>query len=103
MSPPSLALAILSVFLTSAAQLLLKGGIIYPLRVLPGEAPRAISSMLMTSSAVAAGLACFCLSVLVWMFVLWRLDVSKAYPSIALGIALTSFDDGTSLTRQSSR
>ncbi|WP_242402416.1 DMT family transporter [Komagataeibacter kakiaceti] len=39
--------------------------------------------------SVVAGLVAFGLSAIVWLLVLARIDVSQAYPCVALGIVLT--------------
>lgn len=44
---------------------------------------------LATSPMVIGGFICFGLSAVVWLFVLSRIDVSLAYPFIALGIVIT--------------
>lgn len=43
-----------------------------------------------TSPLVLIGFASFGLSAVVWLSVLSRLDVSQAYPCVALGILLTA-------------
>jgi multidrug transporter EmrE-like cation transporter len=47
-----------------------------------------------TNPAVLSGLALFGLSAVVWLFVLSKIDVSQAYPCIALGIVLTTVGGG---------
>jgi drug/metabolite transporter (DMT)-like permease len=47
-----------------------------------------------THPAIVSGLACFGLSAVVWLFVLSKIDVSQAYPCIALGIVLTTLGGG---------
>lgn len=88
----SLLLLLVSVGLTATAQLLLKSGMAAAARAVPGglelgvETVRAVAS----SPFIYLGLACFGLSVLTWLAVLARLDVSQAYPFVALGIVITS-------------
>ncbi len=40
---------------------------------------------------ILAGLACYVLSVLVWLMVLSRVDVSFAYPLLSVGYVVTAF------------
>jgi len=86
-----LLLVLLSVGLSAAAQIVLKLG-------MGGDTARqALASEslwkgylgLLSNPAVVAGLAAYGLSALVWLRVLAELDVSKAYPFVALGIVLT--------------
>ncbi len=86
-----IALIIVSVVLTSAAQILLKLGMSSPAVQLAlkggvlGDTMWAVA----TSIAVLGGLAMFALSVVLWLLVLSRVDVSFAYPFVALGMVLT--------------
>ncbi len=45
--------------------------------------------MISTSPQVIAGLGCFGLSAVIWLFVLSRIPLSSAYPFVALGILVT--------------
>lgn len=92
MQPSVLALILLSVFLTSASQLLLKIGVSAPsaqqaLRM--NDNIPAVVWALAVNPMVLAGLACFALSAVFWIFVLSKIDVSMAYPCVALGVVLT--------------
>lgn len=40
--------------------------------------------------AIVAGLTCYVVSVVVWMLVLSRVDVSYAYPFLSIGYILTT-------------
>ena len=92
MNPTFLGLLVVSVLLSTAAQLLLKVGMSKPemLAAMGG------SNVLQTGLAVAAspwvvgGLAAYVASALVWLKVLSRIDVSQAYPCVALGFVLTA-------------
>lgn len=87
----SVALIFGSIVLSSAAQLILKGGMTAQgiQGALKTGAPREIVFKLLTSPLVLAGLFCFGLSAFLWLFVLSRVPVSSAYPFIALGIFVT--------------
>jgi multidrug transporter EmrE-like cation transporter len=87
----SVALIFGSVVLSSAAQLILKAGMTaqgIQGAIKTGD-PTEVVSKLLTSPLVLAGLFCFGLSALMWLFVLSRVPVSSAYPFIALGIFVT--------------
>ena len=91
-----LPLILVSVLLASGSQLVLKLGMasvpIQNALAMRREGQIGLSSLLIgigTHPAVVAGLACFGLSAIVWLFVLSKIDVSQAYPCVALGIVLT--------------
>jgi multidrug transporter EmrE-like cation transporter len=69
---------------------------VYPrsscLSVLPREVAKSVGLGLTiaTSPAVIGGLFLFGLSALTWLLVLGRIDLSTAYPFVALGIVLTT-------------
>lgn len=89
--PAILLLILLSVGLSSASQLLLKVGMSSAsVQQAMSEGPplRAIGIALLTP-LVFLGLACFSLSAVFWLFVLSKIDVSYAYPCVALGIVFT--------------
>jgi multidrug transporter EmrE-like cation transporter len=91
MSPALGSLILLSVALSSGAQLLLKLGLSTPaIQTTLDDAgfPQAMIAIA-ASPAVLAGIFCFGLSVLTWLFVLSRVPVSTAYPFVALGIVTT--------------
>src|SRR4051812_34007375 len=86
-----LVLAVISIFLSVAAQFLLKTGM----------SSEAVKSALTDSPSkstfvaismqpyVLAGFMAYGLGAIVWLFVLSRWDVSKAYPLVGVGFALT--------------
>lgn len=83
---------LLSVGLSAAAQILLKLGVSSP-SVRAGLAAGVgfdLAAAVATSPLLLLGFASFGLSALVWISVLARLDVSQAYPCVALGILITS-------------
>lgn len=87
----SLLLIAVSIVLSSGAQVLLKIGMSTPrvqLALVDGGAPALLA--IATTPAVILGLACFGASAIVWLMVLSRIDVSQAYPFVALGIAITA-------------
>ncbi len=90
---PSLVTAILaSVLLSAGSQIILKFGMtaqaVQAALAQPGDVPR-IALAILSSPLVLAGLACFGLSAVVWLFVLSRVPLSSAYPFVALGIVIT--------------
>jgi drug/metabolite transporter (DMT)-like permease len=84
----SLILILLSVGLSAIAQIAMKAGV-------SGAAPQVPTSMLgpyiamLTAPKVVVGLACYGLSALIWLKVLQMMDVSQAYPFVAVGFVLT--------------
>jgi multidrug transporter EmrE-like cation transporter len=92
MTPTSLGLIFVSIVLTSAAQLLMKAGMSSPsvAQVMSGGTVLNMVLAIATSPFVIGGLFCFGLSAATWLLVLSRVDVSQAYPFIALGIAATA-------------
>ena len=91
-----LPLILVSVLLASGSQLVLKIGMasdrVQDAMAMRREGSIGLHSLLIgigTNPAVVAGLACFGLSAIVWLFVLSKIDVSQAYPCVALGIVLT--------------
>lgn len=80
------------VLLNAAAQLLLKAGMtrigefeFHVTNVLP------IGLQIATNIPILLGLAAYVLSVLIWMMVLSRVDVSLAYPMVSLGYIINAF------------
>ena len=86
MTPLTFSLVMLGVFLNAAAQLLLKAG---TNRV--GELAFTLENLgpiggkLATSPFIAGGLACYVVSVGVWILALSRVPVSIAYPMLSVG------------------
>lgn len=79
------------VLLNAAAQLLLKAGV-RPLGAI-GSSPGTLVPGLataMTQGPVMAGLACYVVSVAVWLVALSRVDVSLAYPMLSLGYVVNA-------------
>ena len=90
MKIPTFILILISVGLSATAQIMLKAGL--PAEVSsfvdPSSALGALRNMIV-SPLVVAGLAAYGLGALVWLFVLSRVDVSYAYPFLALGLVIT--------------
>lgn len=96
-----LPLILISVLLTSGSQLILKIGMasapVQTALAMRREGLIGPGSLLIgfgTQPAVVAGLACYGLSAIVWLFVLSKIELSQAYPCIALGIVLTTLGGG---------
>lgn len=88
MSLKGLILILLSVGLSALAQIAMKAG------VSGASAPPASGLLgsylaMLTSPRVLLGLACYGLGALIWLRVLTMMDVSQAYPFVALGFVLT--------------
>jgi drug/metabolite transporter (DMT)-like permease len=85
------ALLLASVLLSAAAQLLLKVGMsAVPVR--EALASRQVMGLLMAvglSPGVIGGLVAYGASAAVWLLVLTRVDVSQAYPCVALAFVAT--------------
>jgi multidrug transporter EmrE-like cation transporter len=86
MKAAALALALLCVLMSSAAQLAMKLGL------RGGDAAGSVAGTYahaLASPLVWLGLALYGLSAALWIWVLSRLDVSLAYPLVSLGFVLT--------------
>lgn len=84
-------LIIVSVALSSGSQIILKLGMTsreIQSSIHSGD-PAQIAMSIGTSPSVIAGLACFGLSAILWLFVLSRVPLSSAYPFVSLGILVT--------------
>lgn len=81
-------LILLSVILSTGAQLLLKRAASDA--NLEANTTLSFLANVMTSRAAWLGLASFGLSLAFWVVVLARMPVSKAYPFVAIGILMTS-------------
>ncbi len=88
----SFSLILTGVLLNAAAQLLLKAGVT---RV--GEFQFTIDNAvpmgfkLLTQLPIIAGLACYGISVVVWIMALSRVPVSVAYPMLSIGYIVNAF------------
>ena len=92
MTPLTFSLLMLGVLLNAAAQLLLKAG---TNRVgefafsLDNVVP--IGAKLVANPPILAGLACYVVSVVVWILGLSRVPVSIAYPMLSVGYIVNAF------------
>lgn len=75
------ALAVISVLLSVAAQFALKAGV---------KSHPAAGWLFVLQPMVLLGLALYGLGAIVWLSVLSRWDVSKAYPLVGMGFVLTA-------------
>ncbi len=78
-----------SVATNALAQILLRWGARSGLGFGEGWTPRVLVDVLLRPGIIG-GLACYALSVIVWITVLSRAEVSFAYPFLGLGFALVS-------------
>ena len=91
MKAPQLALVLSGVLLNAIAQLLLKAGAgsLAGLELRPANA-LLIAGRLVVSMPIIAGLACYALSVVLWILALVRVEVSVAYPMLSLGYVVNA-------------
>lgn len=90
MSGASLGLVLVAVFLGAAAQLLLKAGTnAVGAFSLDATSLAAAAARLAAEPRLAGGVALYGASLLVWIVALSRVDVSIAYPMVALGYVVT--------------
>ncbi|GLU34670.1 SMR family transporter [Trinickia caryophylli] len=92
MNPISLVCILTGVMLNAGAQLLLKAGVnavghfeFTRANILP------VGFKLATQWPIVGGLACYVVSVGVWIVGLSRVDVSVAYPMLSLGYVVNAF------------
>ena len=79
-------LILLGVLLNAAAQILLKRGMThFPDLPLSWEGIAPALPRLATSLPILSALGCYGISVVVWMAVLSKVDVSLAYPMLSIG------------------
>ena len=91
MKGPQLALLLTGVLLNAIAQLLLKAGAgsLAGVDLRPGNA-MLIAGRLLFNAPIIAGLACYALSVVVWILALARVEVSVAYPMLSIGYVVNA-------------
>lgn len=91
MTLPTFALILSGVLLNAGAQLLLKAGVA-PLGVLSVGLHNLLPTTLrvLTQWPIVAGLACYVISVGVWIVGLSRVEVSLAYPMLSLGYVVNA-------------
>jgi multidrug transporter EmrE-like cation transporter len=91
MSLALFALILFSVALSAGAQIVLKLGMSSPAvqAALNGGTRMEALASIASSWGVVVGLAMYGLGAMVWLLVLARIDVSKAYPFVGLGFLMT--------------
>lgn len=92
-TPLTFGIIILSVLMNAVAQVLLSVSLKGKVLIIPGQ-PVQSAMAIATNVGVIGALAIYGLSVILWMFVLSRANVSLAYPFLGLGfvfVALFSF------------
>ena len=106
MTPAALAFLITGVLLNAAAQLLLKAGTnALGVLTLTSDTWRDTLFGMATERYFALGIACYALSVVVWIFGLSRVPVSMAYPLLSVGYVVNAiaahylFGEAVSATR----
>lgn len=84
--------AFLSIFLSVSAQFFLKAGMSSAVAKSFSENPLSAKSIfeLATNLHIVTGFALYGVGAIVWLSVLAQWDVSKAYPMVGLGFALTA-------------
>ncbi len=87
----AIVLAIVSISLSAAAQLILKLGMVKIMAARSTASPGLAETLTaaLGSPLVWAGLFVYAASALAWLGVLARLDLSLAYPFVALGLVVT--------------
>ncbi len=91
MTLTTFAFLLAGVLLNAGAQLLLKAGVM-PLGSLSVEMSTIVSTLgrVLTQWPILAGLACYVISVGVWLVALSRVEVSMAYPMLSLGYVVNA-------------
>ena len=91
MTAPAFAFLLAGVLLNAGAQLLLKGGTnrLGVITLTTGTWPATLWQMA-TEAYFVAGIACYVVSVFVWILGLSRVPVSIAYPMLSLGYVVNA-------------
>ena len=91
MNQATFALIVLGVLLNAAAQLLLKAAAnrVGPIDIQPQSLALAARDLVF-SMPLIAGIACYVVSVIVWIVALSRADVSVAYPMLSIGYVVNA-------------
>lgn len=83
---------VVSVLLNAAAQIFLKNGMMAIGDVQVSiEAVCELLPKLLTESNIWGGFACYAVSILLWLIVLSKVEVSYAYPFLSIGYIVTAF------------
>lgn len=105
MKPADLIVILSGVLLNALAQLLLKSGANAVGAIYGWSSMRRAAPLLALHPAILGGLACYAISVVVWVVALSRVDVSIAYPLLSVGyvinalLAMWLFGESVSLQR----
>lgn len=92
MKPATFSLILSGVLLNALAQLLLKAGTQKIGSIELGTSPLVATVIqVMSQPAIWAGLACYVLSVGIWIVALSRVEVSVAYPLLSIGYVVNAF------------
>lgn len=91
MNLPSFALILTGVLLNAVAQLALKASVRDHGTIELGRGALPVAMQLAGEPALWAGLACYGVSVIVWILALSRVDVSIAYPMLSIGYVVNAF------------
>lgn len=83
-------IAFVSIFLGAIAQYLLKVGTIQLNLIKSFNLVNIVEAMIY-NLPLLGGLLCYALSMVFWLFVLSRMELSKAYPLVSLGYVITLF------------
>lgn len=91
MTLPTFLVLLTGVLLNAVAQLLLKAGVtpIGAISLNTANLPATLGRVL-SQGPILGGLACYVLSVAVWLVALSRVDVSLAYPMLSLGYVVNA-------------
>lgn len=90
MTMPLFAMIMISVLLSVTAQILLKHGMSHQTVSSASEGPAIVFFInIFSNISVLSGLTAYVASAGVWLLVLGKIDVSKAYPFVGLGFVLT--------------
>ena len=100
MNPKIFVLILFSVSFSALAQITMKRGVSAPEIQQTLAEPVAAIIAFAGNGYIVAGLFLYGVSAILWLFVLARLDVSLAYPFVALGFVLTMVLGATLLGEQ---
>lgn len=83
-------LVLASVSLTAIAQVILRKAMLVAAPLPPLADPLGLARHMLLNAWLWGGLACFAVSVLLWLAVLARMQVSAAYPMASMGYVLAA-------------
>jgi multidrug transporter EmrE-like cation transporter len=93
MKPTTFLLILCGVLLNAAAQLFLKNGTrqLGVIALDGGHSPVQLAFNIGTQPWIVGGLACYVVSVVLWIAALSRVDVMVAYPMLSIGYVVNAF------------